>query len=387
MTSLDRALSERTIFTDWMFNQALPLWATTGTDWKQGGFRETIDKHGDFTDAPRRTRVVGRQIYSYALAQKLGWAGDAKRVMAHGVRYLLDHCILSEGTVVSETRPDGTVINGNFDLYDHAFALFGLAAAAATGYECDTLIRAARRMRDAMKSGWGHPLAGFEEASPRVLPLKANPHMHVFEASLAWLDTGLTADDDGWDKLADEIGELCLAKFIDRKTGALREFFDGDWNPIAGDQGRIVEPGHQFEWAWLMIRWGLLRGRQDALDAAARLIAIGEDSGTDPVRGLAISEIWDDLTVKDDTARLWQQTERIKAWLAASVMAKSDDAREKAWDRAAVAAAGLSKYWEFPVAGGAWENIRADGSFKDEAARASSLYHMMCALSEMYRLL
>lgn len=387
MTALDRALAERTIFTDWMFAQALPLWAASGTDWEQGGFRETIDKHGVSPDVPRRTRVVGRQIYSYAVAQKLGWTGDAQRVVAHGVRYLLDNCIKPDGSVVSETRPDGTIVNGRFDLYDHAFALFGMAAAAATGYERETLTRSARRMRDAMKAGWGHPTGGFEEAVPRTLPLKANPHMHVFEASLAWLEAGPEAGDDGWDKLADEIGELCLGNFIDPKTGALREFFDGDWRPIAGDEGRIVEPGHQFEWAWLMIRWGLLRGRQDALQAAARLIAVGEDSGTDPVRGLAISEIWDDLSVKDDTARLWQQTERIKAWLSAAATATSPNAREAALDRVAVATSGLRKYWNFPIAGGAWENIRADGSFKDEAARASSLYHMICALAEMHRLL
>ena len=387
MTPLNRALEERAIFTAWMFHQALPLWATLGTDWQNGGFRETIDRHGASPEVPRRTRVVGRQIYSYAVAQKIGWAGGAERVVAHGVRYLLDKCIKPDGSVVSQTLADGTVVDGRFDLYDHAFALFSLAAAAATGHRRKTLARAARRMRNAMRAGWGHPVAGFEEAVPRTLPLKANPHMHVFEASLAWIDAGPEQGDDGWDRLADEIAELCLAKFIDPLTVALREFFDGDWNPVSGDEGRIVEPGHQFEWAWLLIRWGLLRNRQDALDAAARLIAVGENAGTDPVRGLAVSEIWDDLTIKDDTARLWQQTERIKAWLAAAAIAGTPAERDIALERVAMATAGLRKYWDFPVAGGAWENIRADGSFRDEAARASSVYHMICALAEMHRLL
>jgi len=387
MISLDQALIEREIFTNWIFDEALPLWSSAGTDWERGGFRETIDQYGLSPDVPRRTRVVGRQIYSYATARQLGWTGEAERVVDHGVRYLLEHCVKADGTVVSATTPDGTVVDGRFDLYDHAFALFGLAAAAGADYKRAEVTAVARRMREAMIKGWAHPTAGFEECVPRTLPLKANPHMHVFEAALAWLETGPESGDTGWASLADEIAELCLSKFIAPETGALREFFDGEWYPISGDIGRIVEPGHQFEWAWLMVRWGVLRGRQDALDAATRLIRVGEEAGTDPLRGLAVSEIWDDLTVKDNTARLWQQTERIKAWLAATIIAQSRSDKDKAWDRVAAATAGLRKYWQFPVAGGAWENILADGSFKEEAARASSLYHMVCALSEMHRLL
>ncbi len=64
--------------------------------------------------------------------------------------------------------------------------------------------------------------------------------------------------------------------FIDGGTGALREFFDHDWAPIPGDKGRIVEPGHLFEWAWLLLRWAERRGNAEAIVKARRLFAIGE---------------------------------------------------------------------------------------------------------------
>ncbi len=378
--------TERDLLTRWLFEDALPLWSTTGTDWTMGGFFETIDKSGTPIEAPRRTRVAGRQIYSFATAEQLGWSGPSKKVIQHGLDFLLAHCLTEDGVVISTCTPDGTVLNGSFDLYDHAFALFGLAAAARSGMESDRLAGVAERMRNGMRAGWGHPQAGFEESQPRTLPLKANPHMHVFEASLAWAETLPPEHAQGWHELADEIATLCLDKFIDPQTGALREFFDGDWSASAGEAGRIVEPGHQFEWAWLLVRWGRMRGREDAIDAALRLIAVGEDHGVDPRRGLAISEIWDDLSIKDDTARLWQQTERIKAWLAAALVARSDDEREHALEKVAQACQGLRQFFAFPVKGGCWENIRADGSFKDEAARASSLYHIVCAIAELHRL-
>ena len=52
---------------------------------------------------------------------------------------------------------------------------------------------------------------------------------------------------------------LALTRFIDPETGVLREFFDADWRAPGGEDG-LVEPGHQFEWAWLLQRWGRLRG-------------------------------------------------------------------------------------------------------------------------------
>ena len=48
--------------------------------------------------------------------------------------------------------------------------------------------------------------------------------------------------------------------------------FDADWRPLAGLTGRLVEPGHQFEWAWLLERWSRLRGRADATTCASWVV-------------------------------------------------------------------------------------------------------------------
>ena len=61
--------------------------------------------------------------------------------------------------------------------------------------------------------------------------------------------------------MADEIVALCLDRFIDRDTAALREFFASDWTPVSGVQGEVVEPGHHYEWAFLLDRWAKLTGR------------------------------------------------------------------------------------------------------------------------------
>ena len=370
----------------WLFDAALPLWSTVGTDRVNGGFFEKIDRRGAPVEEPRRTRVVGRQIYAYATGGRINWQGPATEIVTHGLDYFFRCCLATDGTVVMSSRPTGEVVDGRFDLYDHAFALFGLAAAHRLTPD-RRLVETAERMRTRMREGWGHPSRGFEESVPRTLPLKANPHMHVFEAALAWIEALDGRDADGWYALADEIAELCLDRFIDPKTGALREFFDGEWNPIDGEDGRLVEPGHQSEWAWLLYRWGWMRGDDRARTAAARLVDIAEDHGTDPERGITFNELWDDLSVRNLDARLWPQTERIKAWLARARDESDPVRRDHAFRRVALASDGLKKYLEADV-NGAWnERMKPDGTFLDEPSPASSLYHITCAIAEMHDVL
>jgi mannose-6-phosphate isomerase len=362
----------------WALEKALPLWWTVGADHVNGGFFEKIALDGTPVEAPRRARVQPRQIYSYAAAGLLGWDGPWKQALEHGLDFYLSKYRRPDGFMRTLVASDGSPLDDKVDLYDQAFGLFGLAMASSVLPERTDLPALAINLRDALYATLKHPVAGFEETNPRTLPLLSNPHMHLFEASLAWIETG---GDSGWRAMADEIAELALTKFIDPVSGGLREYYDGDWNPSPGVDGRIVEPGHQYEWAWLLLRWATLAGRDDAVAPALRMIRIGDGPGVDPARGVAIFALLDDMSVHDDVARLWAQTERIKAGaLAAQVTGDQDW-----WATVAGGAEGLIKYLDTPVAGLWRDKLQADGSFVEEAAPASSFYHIVCAILELDR--
>ena len=372
---MNRIQDEYTTLESWLFESALPLWSSTGVD-PSGGFFEKLNEDGAPTNDPRRARVVGRQIYAFATAERLGWTGPARAILRHGLSELETRFLLADGTVISVIDADGTVRDSRFDLYDYAFVLFGLAAAHSVGERPGDLERLAKTIRAKLTAGWRHPVAGFEEAVPRSLPLKANPHMHIFEASLAWLET---APDEGWSALADEIAELCLLKFLAPDTGALREFFDGDWTMLTDHAGSVVEPGHQSEWAWLLIRWGRLRGRDDAIAAARRLIEIAEIHGVDPARDLAINELNADLSPRDALARLWPQTERLKSYVALAGI-ETEPAADHAREKIVAASEGLRRFFAHPIEGAWWEHLGEGFAPVPEPSRTSSLYHIVCAV-------
>ncbi|MEI9905167.1 MAG: AGE family epimerase/isomerase [Asticcacaulis sp.] len=368
----------------WLFDQALPLWWKTGGDLEKGGFFEKINLDGIPYDIDRRTRVAARQVFSYALAQRMGYTGETDAAIDLGLAWLDGPARNPEtGLLYAVLSPKGEVVKGAFDFYDHAFAMLAYASAFRVRPHDKSLEDKGVFIRDSIVKNYSHPVVGFEESNPRTLPLKANPHMHMFEACLAWIEAG---GDDEWRRIAAQIADLCLDKFLDPKTGALREFFDGDWNPMAGDEGRVIEPGHQFEWAWLFLRWAGKTGDAKYAKAAHRLMDIADVVGTDPQRDVTFNELWDDFTPKDANARLWPQTERTKAFVAAAEATPTAAEKEADIAKALQAAAGLKLYLSTDIVGLYRDRMKQDGTFEVEPAPASSLYHIICAIDELSRL-
>lgn len=359
----------------WLLNDALPLWWNVGADRAGGGFHESIDHDGRPAGNVRRARVQARQIFTYAVARDLRWTGPSRLAMDHGLDYFLGryrrHDGLFHNALGGDERPSDTEPY----LYEQAFALLALATASGGESNGSSLQAVALELLDRLqreRRGSGGGYTGFPD---RKL-FQSDPHMHLFEAAMAW---ERVSDDRCWRQLADEVAELCLARFMTER-GVLLEYFDATWAPAGGIAGRIASPGHQFEWAGLLERWALARGREDVRGIARRLYRFGSDHGIDPVRGVAVLELLDDLSVHEPKARLWPQTEWLKA---AIIMARSeaDEEKRQRYVRDAVSAArALLAYLDVPVAGLWRDGLLSNGRWIEEPAPASSFYHIVDAL-------
>ena len=78
-------------------------------------------------------------------------------------------------------------------------------------------------------------------------------------------------------------GELAATRLIHPANRAIGELFTAGWSPLGTPQERAYEPGHQFEWAYLLLQAEDLLGIQARREAVA-LEAFGRSFGIDSQR-------------------------------------------------------------------------------------------------------
>jgi mannose-1-phosphate guanylyltransferase/mannose-6-phosphate isomerase len=349
----------------WLDEAALPLWASAGVDPVGGLFQEKLTVDGVPVEAARRARAQARQVFVFASAVAAGHGARWLPVARTGWDRFVRVYRRPDGLFINQAAGDGTPTDTGVDIYEQAFALLAMAALKAVDPSAGDLSGEAERMLDALQD---RRVAGGGFRESGANPYQANCHMHLFESALAWEAAGGPV----WAALSDELANLAMTKFIDPATGALREFFDAKWRALEGEGG-LVEPGHQFEWAWLLERWGAARGDAAARTAAGRLFENGL-RGVDHTREVAVNALWDDFSIRDGDARLWPQTEHLKAALVLG-----DEAQ------ALRAARGLAQYLETPARGAWRDKLRPNGTFVEEPSPATSFYHLIVAILELRR--
>jgi mannose-6-phosphate isomerase len=365
-------------FRDWMFTRALPFWGSAGHDGVGGGAREHLTLEGLPGDAPfTRMRVQARQLYVFSHASLLGWSAGLP--LAHEIYgFITRHGELATGGWARTLSPaDGEVLDPAVDLYDQAFVLFALAyyGRASGGTEIRV---SARRTIDWIAANMRMPPAGFANVLPHDhAPRQQNPHMHLLEAILAldetWPDSGVIG-------LAHELVGLFRRHLFDPATGTLGEYFEPDWSPCRGEPGRHVEPGHHYEWVWLLDAYA----RRASVDVDREIDALyrfARQYGTDDGDGLVFDIADRDGSVIKRSTRLWPQTESLKAH---AVMAR------RGGDGAALVVQVVSNLFRRFLANcpdGAWID-QFDSSGRPQSSRipTSSFYHLFMAYAELDRM-
>jgi mannose-6-phosphate isomerase len=293
-------------------------WYGPGWDDARQGFHERLTD--EFAPAPglphRRLYLCARQLYVLARAPRLIGAeipdGLTRKVFETLTGRFRDP---DHGGFFSRLDLDGNPLDRRKDLYGLAFVLFGIAAySTATGD--DAALAPARQTLDEIQQHMAVPGGWFTAITDQDwrggdAALVQNPHMHLFEACLA---LEAVDADPRWRSTADALRQLFDRRLYDPTLKMLGEFFDEAGNPPFDDD-HVVEPGHQFEWAWLLFAHAARR-RTAPPEAASDLIDTAALHGTDPEHG----GLWDRMNaageILDDNKRIWPVCEAIKAYAA-----------------------------------------------------------------------
>jgi mannose/cellobiose epimerase-like protein (N-acyl-D-glucosamine 2-epimerase family) len=374
--------SPLTDYTNLVGEVILPFWSAEGFATGQKMFCERLDFAGrPIHDVPHRAMVQARQIFVFSHAALVGvfpaGAEPAMRALDGLLDRFCDGGDLRDGVSFSVSS-SGRVISATRDSYTHAFVLFALAAAYRLTGEAwlrraidQTVSFVDRRLIDEQHFG-------LHDRHPDPSGLKSqNPLMHLLEAYLALHE----ALPDG--PFLDRAGTIVAhfrAKLFQDEPGILLEHYDADWSTLPNEPaGRFFEPGHQFEWVWLLQWYSALSGTDQSPFADRLWQAAGHHGMTGD--GLCFDEVGLDLRPRKLSHRLWPHAEGAKA---AAIRHASGDAR--AADVAAAMVGVLTEtFLNRPFPAGWIDRVDPDGRALLDYVPASSLYHLYSAFSELSR--
>lgn len=364
-------------YIDWVAGPALDTWARAGRDQATGRFHERLDAAARPIAVPYRAMVQARQIYVYAQAAALGWSADggalAEAAMAALIRDYVEEADGIASVAFSVDPATRAIVSSVRDSYTHAFVLFAIARLYALNRDPALLALAERIAGFVDRHLWDATHGGVHDALPVTPGKRQNPQMHLLEA---YLELDAAAPGRGFAERAARLVTL----FGDRlfgPHGALVEHFGDDWSHH-GDpaRSRRVEPGHHYEWIWLLDQYQRasgddVRGWRTTLHDAVR------DHGHH-ASGLIFDELDLDLAVVKTSHRLWPHTEAIKA---AAVHHLEGDPRAAAFaDRMADLL--MTHFLDVPFAGGWTDHLAPDLTPLVDYVPASSLYHLVLAAAQ-----
>ena len=303
MSNPRHTLPELARFNQHFAERIVPLWQGPGWNADMALPYEALDnQHQPLPVQRYRAMACARQLYLFS--SRIGQPGAAERAAAL-FRSLQKHFHDAEhGGWFYSIDAAGKPLDRRKDLYTHAFIVF--ACAHYWGKSGDSLVEstlnaaleviAEQFARDdglyeaSLAEDWGDLASG---------PLQ-NPQMHLAEAFLQVL---AVRDDAAVRQALLQLCEALQAHFIEPQHGLMLE-------KPRGAVDNWFEPGHQFEWFYLLDTSPLLRGT--ALHSSiGRAFTFAEQCGVKDSAVLAMLDAQGN--VLDATQRIWAQAEYLRA--------------------------------------------------------------------------
>ncbi|WP_118181474.1 AGE family epimerase/isomerase [Paraburkholderia phosphatilytica] len=248
-----------------------------------------------------RAMACARQLFLFTVV------GDAERAdtLFDSLKtYFQDH---EHGGWFFSIDAEGKPLDTTKDLYTHAFVVFACAEyarrfgnrdALSVVHLTSALIGERFAARDNLLNG----ALDADFATVKAGPIQ-NPLMHLTEA---WLAAREASKDSAFDQPLARLGEAIARHFVHAPTGCIAEL------PVGTPDNRL-EPGHQFEWYWLVKQAGGLLASSGLDEALSRAFGFAQQHGVDPHTGGVAAALDEGGRIKDPTQRIWAQTEYLRA--------------------------------------------------------------------------
>ena len=292
----------------------LPIWRGPGFNAGLNLPYEAVNatSHAPLPVERYRAMACARQLFVFSQA---GEAAHAHVLFDALVHYFQDK---QSGGWFYSVDAQGAPLDTTKDLYTHAFLVFACAEYGARFGNRDALdivksTSALIETRFAAADGLFNAAQDARFATVTGMPIQ-NPLMHLTEG---WLAAREATQDSAFDAALHKLAEAIAHTFVHRPTGCIAEL------PLGKADNRL-EPGHQFEWFWLVKQAGKLLDGTELDEALTRAFDFAQQHGVDEATGAVCASLDETGGIKDPTQRIWAQSEYLRA------LATRDDAAARA---------------------------------------------------------
>ena len=356
-----------------LFDGLLKNWSRHGIDKEQGFSYESMN-HDWTINSINRIRLLTqcRQLYTFSHACQNHHTKDWQALLGPLFNFITSRYFI-DGRWIFSLNDDLSIK----DQYSDAYALAFVLLSFSHYYKVTNDDRALSYMKEThqfLLNNMQAESGGFYESFPVDVEQtrRQNPHMHLLEGYIAAFEVTQDAD---YKATIQSLLALALAHFYDKKSKTLREFFNTDWQ-LHPTTGHLVEPGHHFEWVWLLYQANKILPNSDYTDLAQQLWLTASRHGLANNGGIYNQIDGNDYHPIDKEKRIWPITEYLKAITVMPI------GKEEKIDRLEKALDFMQQHYLQP--NGRWnEYLNADNTPKDFPLPGTSSYHIFLGLTEV----
>lgn len=302
-----------------MLDDVIPFWLRHSVDEEFGGFTFCLDRDGTCVDTDKGIWQQGRAAWMFGtLYTEVEPREEWLRAAEHGVRFLREHAVDSDGRLFFQLTREGRPLRKRRYAYSEAFASIANAAYfKATG---DSAADAeARRLFDLFVRFNFEPGHIPPKVDPETRPMRGiGPYMILINMGQILRDA---LGDDSYTARIDDAIAAIRQYFVKPDIGCVMETVGAEGEILDHFDGRTLNPGHAIEAAWFIMEEGRLREDRELIDMGSQMLDWMWERGWDTEHGglLYFVDVFDNPVQEywHDMKFWWNHNEAIIATLLA----------------------------------------------------------------------
>lgn len=274
----------RDVYRNALFDDFVPWWQEHSLDTDHGGYFTRLDRQGRPYSFDKDMWMTGRQVWMFAhlynTHEKQPLWLEISRM---GAQFLLQHAFRSDGSMFFRTDRQGKPLADILSVYTKVFAAIGLVEYGHAASD-DAASQRALKLFDELELELGElsdtPLLGYPLHGEFDLHAR-----HMCRMTVAWVYSHIYAS-SSYAKICSEAMAYILTNHWRPERQALFENIGPSGEEILDlPEGRMTNPGHALESAWMMLEIAARDKNQPAIDTCVELILATLKSGWDEKYG------------------------------------------------------------------------------------------------------